>query len=36
MEGNITIDLRAWAEAVSKPEIGEVRNVRSTAMAMEN
>ena len=32
MVGNITIDPRAWAEAVAKPEIGEVRSLKSGAM----
>lgn len=36
MVGNVTIDPQAWAEAVTSPEIDEVRSVRSTAMAMEN
>jgi hypothetical protein len=35
MVGNNTIDPWAWAEAVTKPEIDDVRNVRSIAMAME-
>ncbi|CAH0356922.1 hypothetical protein SPH9361_04569 [Sphingobium sp. CECT 9361] len=35
MVGNITIYPRAWAEAVTNPEINEVRSLRSTAMAME-
>lgn len=32
MVGNTTIDPRAWAEAVTKPEIGEVRSLKSGAV----
>jgi hypothetical protein len=32
MVGNTTIVPRAWAEAVAKPEIGEVRSLKSGAV----
>lgn len=35
MVAYITIDPQVWAEAITKPEIGEVRIIRSTAMVME-
>jgi hypothetical protein len=33
MVGNTTIDPRAWAEAVAKPEIDEVLSLKSGARA---